>query len=89
MADALPEIVYPVTLTEMLVPIAALAKTATGVPEIETLEISELTTPLKTGVPDNVASVVPSYVLSFAEIPVIVTDFAVILADKPVGCEIV
>ena len=36
--------------------------------------------------PLTVATVLPSYVLLFATIPVMPNDFGVISADKPAGC---
>jgi hypothetical protein len=70
-----PEVVMLIS-----VPNSALANVNTGVPPKTTS--SSDTTPERTGVPEAVASVVPSYTLLSPVRPEIVNSFAVISPDK-------
>ena len=62
--------VYPVVITVISVPTLALAKVNTGEPS--KLTSSPDSTPTRMGVPDAVASVVPSYALSPPDNPLMV-----------------
>ena len=77
MDAAEPEIEYPVTITETLVPAVSCEKTATGVPPKITFEISPVTTPFNNGVPVKVAVKSPIlWILLLAKTPDIVIDLA-------------
>jgi len=78
-------IIYPAVVTVFAVPIFAFAKKEEGAPPSVTLERSAATTPIREGVPLNVAKVEPLYVLLSPVSPLIVRLIAVMFAVKPVG----